>query len=694
MLSISVAMSAGDAVRYYQANGKEAYYLDNLWQVGRWAGSAVEQLDLPETVAPRTFEHLLEGFSPDGRQALVQNAGHKNRDAGWDLTFSAPKSVSVLWALAPAAERQQIEQAHAEAVKEALKYVEVVAGLTRRGKGGAIKEHADLLFATFFHGDSRAHDPNVHTHAFLINLGLRQDGTTGALRTLEVFQCKMRAGELYRKTLGQSLTRRLSLTLDKEKVGFHVRGVPKDLCLAFSSRSRDLRKVMRERGLEGAVAAKVATLLTRPKKAVLSQEKFFARCQAVGQKLGWGQREAQRLVEHCRDPFAVDRTQRTPEMEAAHTQSPPPPANEESHRQPRPPGGEPPQRDDARTRPPSDPEGAQATPRPAADGPGVPPREPNSGRARTEDLGEPPDSQNRRAAAGTTGHTPANDPTSEPAGRAAREKGARENTATGRPAQAAGAGADQSRRLGDQGHTQRDAGAGERAGRQGRADQSNRGEKRAADAQANGRAQAGPGQGAGQKATRNEGKRTRFEPEPPERRMRRKPGKYDIRVKLQRLFPKAPFWSLAQFVKVPVIILPPHQPRWGKIVWRKRWKFVELRIQHRRVFPDAPKWSRAYGHTFRNFHLVWGRTSPSAALGAKEWQRPAQAGLGFSKSPDQARVTFRNPSPGDSSGKLENQALRKLGKPSTWTRAQPTDRPPPEPTGPEPAREQWHSRGR
>jgi hypothetical protein len=65
----------------------------------------------------------------DGRRPFVQNAGDPARDACWDLTFSAPKSVSVLWALAPAAIRKQIEQAQAQAVQQALRYVEDVAGL-------------------------------------------------------------------------------------------------------------------------------------------------------------------------------------------------------------------------------------------------------------------------------------------------------------------------------------------------------------------------------------------------------------------------------------------------------------------------------------------------------------------------------------------------------------------------------------
>jgi len=106
------------------------------------------------------------------------------------------------------------------------------------------------VFGTFFHGESRAHDPNIHSHAVLVNLGLRQDGTTGALWTMDIFPRQDGGGERYRQALAKELTEKLHLGLLPERVGFHVRGVPKDLCVVFSQRSRALRKVMKERGAQ------------------------------------------------------------------------------------------------------------------------------------------------------------------------------------------------------------------------------------------------------------------------------------------------------------------------------------------------------------------------------------------------------------------------------------------------------------
>src|ERR1017187_3396392 len=110
MLSISDPItSAAGAVDYYTNKALEAYYTEG--KVGRWFGGAAEFLQLPESVTPETFHSLLMGFSPDGNRALVKNAGEDNRTCGWDLTFSAPKPVSRLWATLPEAERRGIEAA-------------------------------------------------------------------------------------------------------------------------------------------------------------------------------------------------------------------------------------------------------------------------------------------------------------------------------------------------------------------------------------------------------------------------------------------------------------------------------------------------------------------------------------------------------------------------------------------------------
>ena len=133
MLSIH-AMKAGDGA-YYLDLAQEDYYLRGGEPPGHWWGQGAEALRLRGRVERHELERMLTGFSPKG-EGLTQNAGGEKRKPGWDLTFSAPKSVSVLWSQADAGTRREIQAAHLAAVKAALGYLELEAGLSRRGKGG------------------------------------------------------------------------------------------------------------------------------------------------------------------------------------------------------------------------------------------------------------------------------------------------------------------------------------------------------------------------------------------------------------------------------------------------------------------------------------------------------------------------------------------------------------------------------
>jgi conjugative relaxase-like TrwC/TraI family protein len=311
MLSISTPRKGADGSARYYTDDKAEYYLEGQGQLSHWFGHGAQALGLAGPVERAPFYHLLNGYSPDGHQPRVQNAGHPDRQCCWDLTFSAPKSVSVLWALAPDDARHEIEQAHQRAVEQALEYVEEKAGLTRRGHGGKILEKAELVFATFQEGASRALDPQLHTHAVLINLGLRQDGTTGSLKTEDLFATKMKAGALYQARLADQLRDRLGLTLQRERVGFSVVGVPKELCRTFSKRRQKIEKVLQERGVNHAVAAKIATLDTRPAKEPVAAAKLFHEWREVAQAQGWSTDQAWDLLGHARTQGAQSQPLRT-----------------------------------------------------------------------------------------------------------------------------------------------------------------------------------------------------------------------------------------------------------------------------------------------------------------------------------------------------------------------------------------------
>lgn len=125
MLSVS-SLTSGKGF-YYTNLAREDYYLEGGEPPGRWVGDTAQKLGLAGPVRKEHLASILQGFGPDGEK-LVQNAGKETRQAGLDLTFSAPKSVSVLWALGGEDIRAKLEHAHSRAVEKALQYVDEEAG--------------------------------------------------------------------------------------------------------------------------------------------------------------------------------------------------------------------------------------------------------------------------------------------------------------------------------------------------------------------------------------------------------------------------------------------------------------------------------------------------------------------------------------------------------------------------------------
>jgi conjugative relaxase-like TrwC/TraI family protein len=296
MLSISVPMKGSTRADYFLNLAREDYYTKSLETPGQWSGQGATLLGLKGQVEGKQFISVLNGLSPDGTRALVQKPARGTRQTGWDLTFSAPKSVSVFWSQATESSRAAVDRAHHAAVEHALSYLEDVAGITRRGKGGKVWEKVALTFALFQHSTSRKQDPQLHTHAILINTGVRQDGTTGALWSKEFFKEKMTAGALYQMELGAQLREHLGLVSKPAKYGIYLTDVPLKLCDEFSKRRKDIEAQLQTWGETSAVAAKLATLATRPAKNQLPRAELFAIWGKVGQAHGWSREQASQLV--------------------------------------------------------------------------------------------------------------------------------------------------------------------------------------------------------------------------------------------------------------------------------------------------------------------------------------------------------------------------------------------------------------
>ncbi|MEX2550628.1 MAG: MobF family relaxase, partial [Nitriliruptoraceae bacterium] len=173
MLNIG-RMAPGRADYYLTAvargdDGVEGYYLAHGEEPGRWLGHGAEQLGLSGEVTAEQLRAVLDARHPD---AGVQLARHPARKVpGFDHTFRAPKSVSLLWALGDREAAEQVVVAHDAAVDAAIGYLQRTAGFTRRGAGGAETTPVDgFVAAAFRHRTSRADDPLLHTHVLVANL--------------------------------------------------------------------------------------------------------------------------------------------------------------------------------------------------------------------------------------------------------------------------------------------------------------------------------------------------------------------------------------------------------------------------------------------------------------------------------------------------------------------------------------------
>ena len=268
MLSIG-KLAAGQQEYYLQsvAAGTPDYYVAGGDAPGRWIGAGSARLGLREQVTRAALTDVLDGRHPSQGRPLTRSRKGR-RSIGWDLTFSAPKSVSLLYGLGDAPTRHVVMTAHDQAVEAAFAYLEREAGFVRRGDGGTGRETgAGLVGAAFRHRTSRAGDPQLHTHVLLANLVATTDGEWRAVHSKAFYQHARAAGGLYRAALRDALTRQLGVSWRPRPRGLHeVARIPDRVLRAFSQRRVEIESSLAERGASSARAAGVATLATRRAK--------------------------------------------------------------------------------------------------------------------------------------------------------------------------------------------------------------------------------------------------------------------------------------------------------------------------------------------------------------------------------------------------------------------------------------------
>lgn len=266
MLSLSQISSAGAASSYYQSDN----YYTKGGQGGKsaWFGGGADILKIQgKTVDTTELEKILSGELPNG-QTKANNK--KKHIPGYDLTFSAPKSVSLM-ALIYSSNKEAWISAHEEAVKSALLFVEKEHLRTRKYNKKAGKQDIiggqKMLAALIEHDISRNEDPQLHTHSLVANACSDETGKFRAIHSSEIFQNRDLIGEVYRTELKANIRKFGLGSIERTHLDgrFEVKGMDKALLHEFSTRSQDIKEYLGE-GAHSAEDKANAALRTRKAK--------------------------------------------------------------------------------------------------------------------------------------------------------------------------------------------------------------------------------------------------------------------------------------------------------------------------------------------------------------------------------------------------------------------------------------------
>jgi conjugative relaxase-like TrwC/TraI family protein len=272
MLSVANVRTAGGAANYFAADNY--YTRADADRSGEWLGKGADRLGLRGRIEAKQFEAVLKGLLPDGSRVGSDNRVHR---AGTDLTFSMPKSWSIL---ALVGGDKRILDAYAAAVRETLDWAEKNLAETRmeaRGKQRVVTT-GNLVVGLFQHDTNRNQEPNAHFHAVVANVTQGPDGKWRALRNDKLWE---------HNTLLNAMTM-ARFRLGVEKLGYEVGeygkhgnfeavGVPKAIRDAFSSRRAEILDRLATMEGKGLAARNVANLMTRAEKGRIVDRDALAR---------------------------------------------------------------------------------------------------------------------------------------------------------------------------------------------------------------------------------------------------------------------------------------------------------------------------------------------------------------------------------------------------------------------------------
>ena len=286
MLSIGKVQRGASGKLYYTRLAEEDYYLKGQGEPpGEWFGRGARDLGLTGTVKAEDFCQVFDGYSPSG-EPLSNNVDYRNRRPAFDLTFSAPKSVSEIRAGCDAEMAAKIDEAMRLSVIAGLRYMEREATSTRTGAQGAEEvEGKGLTVSMFQHMISRGLDPQLHVHCVVFNFTETPDGRHLTLDGEKLYQHKMAAGAVQRAELSYQLEQ-LGFHIERDRFSFRIAEVPKALEDEHSKRSQQVRAAVGDDEEASAARKAKETLETREPKQDVDRvklgEEWRADCQRFG----------------------------------------------------------------------------------------------------------------------------------------------------------------------------------------------------------------------------------------------------------------------------------------------------------------------------------------------------------------------------------------------------------------------------
>ncbi len=312
MLTIRAATAPG----YYERVefARDDYYGEAGAMPGRWVGREAGALGLAGLPERGDLETLLEGRSPRGGELL--GVPSRRGNAGFDLTFTAPKSVSVLAAVGDERVCGAVRAAHEAGVAAALDHLERFECWTRRGAGGSIVIRAGgFVGAAYTHEMSRSGDPHLHTHVVIANVVRGEDGrwTTPDMRP--VFAAAKTAGVIAEAVMRDHLSRELGVEWLPVVNGIaELAGVPEAVRSHFSARHAEIMDEAAARGYTGRAALALIQRETRDRKRRIDRHRAVAEWRARAAEHGFGERELAQLVGQQRSLPADDYHRRLAEI--------------------------------------------------------------------------------------------------------------------------------------------------------------------------------------------------------------------------------------------------------------------------------------------------------------------------------------------------------------------------------------------